>query len=359
MKKVFLFFTALFSYLAVQAQAKETVNFSGTVSGDTKGFDKIYYYSEGHPVPDSVTIVNGKFSFSVPFTGRYTQLFYTQYEMKMKGYMTPFQVLVDGPGTISMENIDISQGFLSATIKGNKTAELFHSFLKKQQEIFKEADRQANHLRDSVTNSLMSVAVTDLAKKNPEAFVTTYIMNGYAKSFLSADQLQKAYSFLSSERKVSDDGKRVAAFISGLQGAAPGNAVKNFILNDSSGVAVDFKSFRGKYVWIDFWTSWCGPCRQAFPHMREIYAKYRGKNFEIVGISADATKAPWLKALASIKNPWLQLWDNKSVTDQFAVTGYPTSFLIDPQGKILVKEIGYDPNEKGLIEKELEKIFQK
>ena len=91
--------------------------------------------------------------------------------------------------------------------------------------------------------------------------------------------------------------------------------------------------------------------------MKELYAKYKSDQFEIVGISTDATKAPWLKAVDEFKNPWPQIWDTKTVADQFAVDAYPTSFLIGPDGKIILKEVGFEPG--GAIEKKLDELFGK
>jgi thiol-disulfide isomerase/thioredoxin len=137
-----------------------------------------------------------------------------------------------------------------------------------------------------------------------------------------------------------------------------GNQVADFSLPDPAGKNVNFSDFKGKYVLVDFWASWCVPCRQSFPHMREMYKKYKSSQFEIYNISIDEDKAAWLKAVKEEKNPWPQSLDNQNINQKgFAVTGVPASFLIDPQGKIIAREVGFEPGGDGVIEKKLKEIF--
>jgi thiol-disulfide isomerase/thioredoxin len=171
--------------------------------------------------------------------------------------------------------------------------------------------------------------------------------------------MEKAYNLLSEKAKNSETGKKVAAYVYGLKNSGTGGQVKNFVLTNAEGQSYDFAQLKGKYVWVDFWASWCGPCKKAFPAMRDLYAKYKGDKFELVGISTDETKAPWIKAVDEFKNPWPQLWDNKAVANEFAVAAYPTGYLIGPDGKILVKEVGFDPESQDGIAKKLQEIFGK
>jgi thiol-disulfide isomerase/thioredoxin len=197
----------------------------------------------------------------------------------------------------------------------------------------------------------------DFVKNNPTEFASAYVLRTSGKSAMSLAQLEKGFSYLSPKLKKSEEGERTAAFINGLKSLRIGKTVKNFVLNNPEGKPVDFAQFKGKYVWIDFWASWCVPCKKAFPYMRELYEKYKGEEFEILGISTDATKESWLKILDQIKNPWPQVWDAKNIAAEFTVTAFPTSFLIDPEGKVIVKEVGFEP--QGAIERKLGEIFGK
>jgi len=371
----YFFTTIIISLLVFSASAQEvkSVNIIGKVTGDTKGYQKIFYYSPSSPVAEAI-IVEGTFNITLPFTGTFTQLFYTEYEMKINLGFRPFPLLIDGTGDILI-NLEISQGFLKSVITGPNTTVGFHSFLKQQNEITAKVSNEIesslgrvwvpqndplypkiNLLRDSLSKVYMRDLLSSCISENKETFLGAYILNSAGRQLKIRD-LEELYNKLSPQIQKTPDGEKVAAYIRGVKGTNSGSLVKNFILNDQNGNPISFDSFRGKYVWIDFWASWCAPCKQAFPHMREIYAKYKDKNFEILGISTDSKIEPWLKILPQINNPWPQVWDSKNIMGEFAVTAFPTSFLIDPTGKIILKEVGFSQN--GELQKKLADLFGK
>ncbi len=112
----------------------------------------------------------------------------------------------------------------------------------------------------------------------------------------------------------------------------------------------------GKWVLVDFWASWCGPCRQEMPNVLEAYNKYHEKGFEVVGISFDQKKEAWVKAIEQIKMPWLQLSDLKgwscAAAPAYKIDAIPDNILIDPQGKIIDRALRGKP-----LHKRLGKIF--
>ncbi len=376
MRKIILSITMLFFVFAAVAQQQKSVVITGKVTGDTKGYNSIFYYTNGTPV-DTVAIINGQFTLEIPFSSTFTQLFFTQYEMKVRRGYRPFPLLIDGSGNINIE-MNIEDGFFGAKVSGARTTVLFNDFLKQQSDIGKKISDEITKLhgkeyvaqndplavkigasRDSLSKLYMETMVMNFVKQNKNEYVGVYVLSGQGRGTLSTDKLEMMYNQLSPEMQKTNDGEKLAAYIRGVKGSKTGSLVKNFVLNDPSGKPFSFDQLKGKYVWVDFWASWCGPCKQAFPKMREIYAKYSGMNFEILGISTDAKIEPWLKILETIKNPWPQVWDSKNIMSEFAVTAFPTSFLIGPDGKIILKEVGFDPNGKGEIEKKLEEIFNK
>jgi thiol-disulfide isomerase/thioredoxin len=375
MKKFFFFSTLLIAFIAeAQKNNEKTVTIVGKVSGDTKGYNQIYFYSSGVS-SDSVAIKNGQFIITVPFTQAFTQLFYTQYEVRNHGAYRPFPLLVDGPGTIKID-MNIQDGFFASRLSGPKAAVLFHSFLKQQNDVYEKITDELTKLygrswaqpndldyekinsgRDSLTKVYMGSMIADFVKKNHSDFVSAYVLASSGRTAMNIDQLKKTYRLLSARNKKSEPGEKVAAYIHGVSNTAIGKQVKNFVLSNPKGKSLSFEQFKGKYVWVDFWASWCVPCKKAFPYMRELYSKYKGDQFDIVGISTDATKEPWLKAVNEIQNPWPQLWDNKNIASEFAVTAFPTSFLIGPDGKIILKEVGFEPDGKSEMEKKLRELF--
>lgn len=97
----------------------------------------------------------------------------------------------------------------------------------------------------------------------------------------------------------------------------------------------------GRWLFVDMWASWCGPCRGEMPNVVAAYEKFHDKGFDIVGLSLDNKKEPWLKAVEDLKMPWTQLSDLKGwqsiVTEVYKVWSIPDNLLIDPQGKIVAR----------------------
>ena len=183
---------------------------------------------------------------------------------------------------------------------------------------------------------------------------TTESKDKYDEALAKLDHLIKLYPWLSEAKDMKATILKNRAQSLKLQ---PGQPVPSISYPDPMGKLQGLEQYKGKYVLIDFWASWCGPCRQAIPKVQALYDTYKSKGFDVVSVSIDTDKKAWQKAMDDEKMPWLQLLsDNKDKTmEQFQFGGIPTLYLVDPQGKIVTKYTGYSPSAEAEIKAILEK----
>jgi thiol-disulfide isomerase/thioredoxin len=334
MTRLFIVAMALVLF-AQQAVAQKSVTIKGAVKGDTKGYNKIFVVGSGIK-NDSVSIADGKFEFKIPFDHPISPFFYTEYERKIKKNVNPLVVCIQEPGIIELKDVDIEKGLPSGTLSGMMSAEQFQTYSKT-----KSGGPKLEQFIDL----------------HPGSYVSVYLLNEN-RAFMKEPEIKALYRKLDEKMRKTREGKLIAEHITILNANLIGNTVQDFTLNDPQDKPFSFSSLKGKYVLIDIWASWCGPCKASFPRMKEIYQKYNGENFEIYSISVDQSKENWLLELKKLGLPWQQTLDTKNIAkSQFAVTAIPTTYLVDPNGKILIKELGFDPDKPGITEQKLKEVF--
>lgn len=203
-----------------------------------------------------------------------------------------------------------------------------------------EIAKKTNELNDS-----LDVIKEAFIIKHPESVVSQdlFIFPFQMSVSMTSEQLKKEYSALEPFMKKRSDYAQIDTLVRRVEKLAMGEKCPDVMFQNLNGEQVSLHSLipEGKLVMLEFWASWCGPCRGEIPHLRDIYAKYKDKNFEVISVSVDDSEENWKKAVSEENMSWIQLRDtagfslNSTAYKVFNVSGVPSCTMLDEQGRFL------------------------
>ncbi len=314
------------------------------------------------PVEDSCVLKDGKFSFKGEVSeitiARLTLLHQGGDPAKIRNadFMT---VMLDGATTITSKD-----SLIHATVKGTQV-NMDYIAVEKQKAVYSNRLLQlwngykslpANQRDDKAFGAVYSQAMADdrtakqtidsaYAAKHPKSLLSPMLLIWYANS-MQLDTLEMIYNAFTAPVKASPAAKVIARKIYSRRSIEIGGLAPDFTIPDTAGVPVSLAAYRGKYVLVDFWASWCKPCRAENPNVLKAFDTYKDKNFTVLGVSIDdsSAKDKWLKAIQNDHiGKWAQVCElmgrASTISNLYHLESIPQNVLVDPQGRIVAKNL--------------------
>lgn len=327
-----------------------------TIKGDIPGLDSGYlevmFADKPGEIADSIDLKGGKFTFT-------TQLKEPiQMAIRKPGTQGEELIFFADPGEMSIKGSKDS--IWTSTITGGKTQKLYkqaedsikgimdgarslYEAYMQAQSTQNAAEMQRLQSEFTKVQEKAQVFATQFGIKNRQSVIAAFLGMMYLGEDGKQAELKSLYDTLSPGVKNSFFGKKMGEIVAASQSTSVGAMAADFTQPDVDGKPIALSSFRGKYLLVDFWASWCGPCRQENPNVVKAYQTYKDKGFDILGVSLDQKKDDWVAAIAKDKLTWTQVGDMKywenAAARLYNIQAIPTNLLLDPQGKIVAKNL--------------------
>jgi thiol-disulfide isomerase/thioredoxin len=352
MKNLIYLFLSVILISSCSKKAENEYLIKGKISGKVPAKVYLQQYEDGEMLNiDSANYTNGTFELKGTISSPdyyYIQvgnekdkigLFVENSEITVTAHIDSLKNAV-----ISGSNIqNIYDEYKEAKSGFTKQLNALYAEYKNAQTDAEKADIERRY--DSIDNQ-QNEFVKQYVMSHGNSVITPFIINRELLYYIDLPELEKLTSSISPELKDNKYTQKLYDRISLLRSLQPGNLAPEFAQNDTVGNLVKLSDFRGRYVLIDFWASWCVPCRKANPTVVEMYKKYSTKGFTVLGVSLDNNKQRWLQAIKADGLLWTQVsslesWKNP-VAKLYGVNSIPHAVLIDPDGKIVKSGIHAD-----------------
>jgi len=375
MKKVVLFLAAAAMIVSCKQLAENEYEVTGTFADNSLDGKTIVLEKQsqmGYTPVDTVKVDGDKFVIKGTTTD--PEMVFLNVEGKTDGKVN--FILEPGEINLKVDKDTLFKSVTGGTFNNDKLEEfkgLSYKMFKENEKIEKAALPKRNEalkINDTVTlNKLRkdkeatfktwNGQLVDFIKKNPKAFVNIMVLGQVAQMRVSTmDDVRALFEGLDPSIKKTKEGKQIADYFAKMDaekkgtpeaatsaegGVKVGDVAPEFTAPSPEGKAVSLKQSLGKVTIIDFWASWCKPCRAENPNVVALYNELHAKGLNIIGVSLDKTADKWKEAIAADKLTWahvsnLKFWD-EPIAKQYGVSSIPATFILDASGKVVAKDL--------------------
>ncbi len=353
MLKNFIIITLMFLNISV-ISFSQTVQLAGDIASLKTNEVILSYKKDGQDISDTVAANNGRFYWSAAMP--------EPQKIIMKASNKYYLFFVEA-GALSVKTHSNLPG---VTVKGspvNDAYNLMESTLRKIKEEEFRLQRQLKAANGIAQDGLMKQMENLNSKQisierayiinNPGSPISVNLVFEQSRTG-TYETINALFLRLDTNARNSMMGKEITKSLELLKRSAIGEPIVNFMQSDTSGSLIRISDFKGRYVLIDFWASWCMPCRAEHPNVLKTYQRFKDKGFTILGISLDKESLRWKKAIVEDNLPWAQLSDLKGwkneVAKYYGIYSIPSNLLLDREGRIIAENLRTEAMQRKLDE---------